>query len=118
MYIQAICSRTQSFSCSLYRRSINLPFNEVMETSPSGVTHLKSRAELMDLFDGREIPLDREIVTTCGSGMTACVIALALSEVGHPPMAIYDGSFAEWGADPNTSILRRADDGVNIEPVP
>ena len=79
---------------------------------------MKPREELMDLFDGREIPLDREIVTTCGSGMTACVVALALSEVGHPPMAVYDGSFTEWGADPDTPILRRADDGVNTEPVP
>jgi thiosulfate/3-mercaptopyruvate sulfurtransferase len=37
------------------------------------------------------------IVASCGSGVTACVIALALNEIGHPDVAVYDGSWAEWG---------------------
>ena len=40
---------------------------------------------------------DRPIVASCGSGVTACVIALALNEIGRPDAAVYDGSWAEWG---------------------
>jgi thiosulfate/3-mercaptopyruvate sulfurtransferase len=43
-------------------------------------------------------------VTSCGSGITACVLALALAETGHRRTSVYDGSWTEWGADDSLPI--------------
>jgi thiosulfate/3-mercaptopyruvate sulfurtransferase len=43
-------------------------------------------------------------VTTCGSGISACILALALNELGHSNVAVYDGSWAEWGADSDCPV--------------
>ena len=48
-------------------------------------------------FEAARVDLDRPIVTTCGSGVTACVLALGLDLVGRPDVAVYDGSWTEWG---------------------
>ena len=48
------------------------------------------------------IDLDRPIVTTCGSGVTAAVLLFALHLLGKDDVALYDGSWSEWGADPAT----------------
>lgn len=59
------------------------------------------------------------IVTSCGSGMTACVVALALHRVGMPlgSLALYDGSWAEWGMQKDTPVVRFGPDG-GLEDVP
>jgi thiosulfate/3-mercaptopyruvate sulfurtransferase len=41
--------------------------------------------------------LTKPIITTCGSGVTACVLALALYQIGKADAAVYDGSWSEWG---------------------
>jgi thiosulfate/3-mercaptopyruvate sulfurtransferase len=50
------------------------------------------------------IDLARPIVTTCGSGVTASVLALALHQLGRSDVAVYDGSWSEWGGRADTPI--------------
>lgn len=61
---------------------------------------LKSNTELQALFENSGLKLgtkDSYAITTCGSGITACVIAFALFRLGFDNIAVYDGSWAEWG---------------------
>jgi thiosulfate/3-mercaptopyruvate sulfurtransferase len=58
---------------------------------------LKSAAELRKLFEAAGVHLDEPIVTSCGSGITASVLAFALHLLGSQQAAVYDGSWAEWG---------------------
>jgi thiosulfate/3-mercaptopyruvate sulfurtransferase len=58
----------------------------------------KSRGELRALFSEAGMDLDSPIVTSCGSGVTACILVLALYELGYKNVPVYDGSWAEWGA--------------------
>lgn len=74
--------------------SRNLPFDLV--TDPA-TRRLKSAEELRWLFDAAGVSLDRPVVTSCGSGVTACAVAFALHLIGHPGAAVYDGSWSEWG---------------------
>lgn len=58
---------------------------------------MKSAAELGALFTDADIDVTRPIVTSCGSGVTASTVALALAIAGAKDVAVYDGSWAEWG---------------------
>ncbi len=73
--------------------SRNLPFDQV--TDPD-TKQLKSAEELAALFAHAGVALDRPIVASCGSGVTACALAFALYLIGHERAAIYDGSWSEW----------------------
>jgi thiosulfate/3-mercaptopyruvate sulfurtransferase len=59
---------------------------------------LKSKPELRAVFEAAGVSLSRPIITSCGSGVTAAILILALAEIGHVDHALYDGSWAEWGA--------------------
>jgi thiosulfate/3-mercaptopyruvate sulfurtransferase len=81
--------------------SRNLPYDRV--TDPQ--THrLRDADELSGLFRDADIALDRPIVTSCGSGVTACALAFALHLIGHPGAAVYDGSWSEWGLPGDTPV--------------
>jgi thiosulfate/3-mercaptopyruvate sulfurtransferase len=74
--------------------SRNVPYTEL--TNPNGT--LKSRDELKKVFQAHGVDPLRPTVTTCGSGITAAIELLALSVAGANDIALYDGSWAEWGA--------------------
>jgi thiosulfate/3-mercaptopyruvate sulfurtransferase len=74
--------------------SRNLPFDQV--TDPK-TKQLKPADELASLFAGAGVRFERPIVASCGSGVTACALAFAAYLIGHDRVAIYDGSWSEWG---------------------
>jgi len=78
----------------------NLPFTRLV--NPDGT--LKPAAELQEIFAAAKVDPDGPVVASCGSGVTAGVIALALAVLGRPDAAVYDGSWSEWGADPALPI--------------
>jgi thiosulfate/3-mercaptopyruvate sulfurtransferase len=81
--------------------SRNLPYDRV--TDPQ--THrLRDAEALSELFRDAGVALDRPIVTSCGSGVTACALAFALHLIGHPGAAVYDGSWSEWGLPGDTPV--------------
>jgi thiosulfate/3-mercaptopyruvate sulfurtransferase len=60
--------------------------------------------KLKAAFEGAGIDLERPIITTCGSGVTAALLALALARLGRWDASVYDGSWAEWAARSDTSV--------------
>ncbi len=59
-------------------------------------------AQLRERFEEAGIDLKKPVIATCGSGVTACVLLFALHLIGVDDTALYDGSWAEWGSDPDT----------------
>lgn len=76
--------------------SINLPYGDLF--NPDGT--YKDKCGLKAAFDKAGIDLSRPVVTSCGSGVTACVVAFGMHLLGKNDVALYDGSWTEWGADP------------------
>jgi thiosulfate/3-mercaptopyruvate sulfurtransferase len=74
--------------------SRNVPYAELFD---AGTGAMKSLPELRKAFAGAGIDMTRPIVTTCGSGVSALVLTLALYRLGVRGTALYDGSWAEWG---------------------
>ena len=58
---------------------------------------MKPATELRAVFEAAGVYLSKPAITTCGSGVTAAVLSLALERIGHKTHALYDGSWAEWG---------------------
>lgn len=62
--------------------------------------------ELRAAFTQAGIDLDRPVVTSCGSGVTAAVLVLALETLGHRDVKLYDGSWTEWGSSTDTPVVK------------
>jgi thiosulfate/3-mercaptopyruvate sulfurtransferase len=82
--------------------SLNLPYERLFRQD--GL--LLSQGDLRRLFETARVDLTAPIVTTCGSGVSACVLALGLHRVGRPDAAVYDGSWTEWGSRDDVPVER------------
>lgn len=80
--------------------AINLPFGEAIEGG-----RLKSASDLRTLFASRGIDPSKPVIASCGSGVSAAVIALALDLLGARQVAIYDGSWTEWAGRSDASVV-------------
>jgi len=80
--------------------SRNLPFLELLNADCT----MKDLPALKAAFEGAGIDLARPVITTCGSGVTAAVLSLALERLGHGRHALYDGSWSEWGMYPDLGV--------------
>jgi thiosulfate/3-mercaptopyruvate sulfurtransferase len=69
--------------------AVNLPYANVLENGM-----FKSRSSLQSLFEQYK---KKKMIFSCGSGVTACILALAADQAGHKDLAVYDGSWSEWG---------------------
>jgi thiosulfate/3-mercaptopyruvate sulfurtransferase len=81
--------------------SKNVPYGENLHGDPP---RLRSVAELRRAYEAAGVDLSRPIVTTCGSGVTAALDAFALALLGCERVAVYDGSWAEWGDSEDVPI--------------
>ncbi|MEQ9607495.1 MAG: rhodanese-like domain-containing protein, partial [Kiloniellaceae bacterium] len=75
--------------------SLNLPYTDLLNEDGT----LKPAKDLEKAFRDAGVDLSRPVATTCGSGVTASILSLALMLLGHRQTAVYDGSWSEWGAD-------------------
>lgn len=86
--------------------SFNVPVTELIDSSDS--TKIRPPEDLQYVFKnaGVDLNTDKNIVCSCGSGVMASFVAFALEECGRDPSKtfVYDGSWTEWGSDPNTPI--------------
>ncbi|WP_136636323.1 3-mercaptopyruvate sulfurtransferase [Pseudooceanicola onchidii] len=84
--------------------SVSLPFTEVLNEDGT----MKDPEVLKAILAERGVEGRKPVITTCGSGVTAAVLSLALERSGHHNHALYDGSWSEWGAFPTLPVATGA----------
>lgn len=81
--------------------SFNVPYSSVLDGG-----RLASREQIEAAFKSGGVDLDKPIFTSCGSGVTAAILTLALESIGTTPKGLYDGSWSEWGSRPDLPVER------------
>ena len=94
-------NRGRVSAAGMCRVAVNLPYADLLDPDTGCVA---DAATLLARFARAGVDLERPLVTSCGSGVTAAVLSLALALIGHDANALYDGSWAEWGGLPDTAI--------------
>lgn len=84
--------------------ALNIPFKRILDEKGCFLP----TEQLRHIFLETGVPEDRGAITTCGSGMTASVLNVGLCRAGFPDSALYDGSWAEWGAIPDAPVIKDA----------
>jgi thiosulfate/3-mercaptopyruvate sulfurtransferase len=80
--------------------SVSLPYTELLQADGT----FRPAVELRRRFEAAGVDGSRPLVTSCGSGVTACILTLGLRIAGFPEGAVYDGSWTEWGGRSDTPI--------------
>jgi thiosulfate/3-mercaptopyruvate sulfurtransferase len=79
--------------------SLNVPFADLIDNG-----FMKPDAELERLFASAGVEKGKPVITSCGSGVTAAILILALEKIGFDDVSLYDGSWTEWGSNQNLPI--------------
>ncbi|RQP04668.1 MAG: 3-mercaptopyruvate sulfurtransferase [Paracoccus sp. BP8] len=81
--------------------SLNVPFDRMTDPETG---RMKSPSEIAQVFRQAGLDMERPVIASCGSGVTACALAFGLHLAGKDDVAVYDGSWAEWGMPGDTPV--------------